>query len=164
MNHDDLRLALQRTSLARLSGWHVERGFTLLEVLVALVLLSVGVLGAAALGLDAVRTHRQAAYRAQAVRLASDMAERVSINRTGLPAYGTAPQDHGCGSGNPVPCDPEQMAASDLHDWLNLIAATLPQGSGRVSPDSERRPAVCRITVQWREQAKQLTEELEIYL
>ena len=57
-----------------------QRGFSLIEVLVALVVLSIGMLGIAALYVDSLRSGRTAIHRTQAVILVSDMAERIRAN------------------------------------------------------------------------------------
>jgi prepilin-type N-terminal cleavage/methylation domain-containing protein len=61
-----------------------RRGFTLMEVLVAVVVMTVGMLGISMLIIEGLRTNRNAIYRTAAVSLAADMAER-------LRAGGTAP-------------------------------------------------------------------------
>ena len=69
-----------------------QRGFTLVEVLVALVVMSVGMLGIAALYLEGLRAGRTALYRTTAVNLAGDMADRIRANRNaGLAYAGTGP-------------------------------------------------------------------------
>lgn len=74
-----------------------HRGFTLIEVLVALVVMSVGMLGIAALYLEGLRAGRTALYRTTAVNLAADMADRIRANpNAGLAYAGTGP---GAGSG-----------------------------------------------------------------
>jgi type IV pilus assembly protein PilV len=72
-----------------------HRGFTLIEALVALVVLGVGMLGVAALYLDTLRGGRSALYRQQAVSLAADLGDRLRADRNacGNPvAYGTCKQ------------------------------------------------------------------------
>lgn len=59
----------------------MARGFTLVEVLVALVVLAVGLLGAAAMLLESLQGSRIALERSRAVVLAGDMAERLRANR-----------------------------------------------------------------------------------
>ena len=58
-----------------------SRGFTLVEALVAMVVLSIGMLGIAALGIESLRASRAALVRTEAVTLATDMADRVRSNR-----------------------------------------------------------------------------------
>ena len=56
-------------------------GFSIVEALVALVVLSVGMLGIAALYVESLRAGRSAVYHTQAVNLAADMADRIRANR-----------------------------------------------------------------------------------
>jgi type IV pilus modification protein PilV len=58
-----------------------QRGFTMVETLVALVVLAIGLLGIAALYLDSLRAGRTAIYRTQAVNLSADLADRIRSNR-----------------------------------------------------------------------------------
>ena len=57
-----------------------QRGFSLIEVLIALLLVALGVLGAAALQLNALRYTQDSAYRAQAALLVTDLLERMRAN------------------------------------------------------------------------------------
>src|SRR5690606_1731695 len=66
------------------------RGFSLLEAMVALVVLSVGMLGIAALHGQSLAASRTAQLRTQAVNLAGDMADRIRVNRLGAAAYAGA--------------------------------------------------------------------------
>ena len=68
-------------------GRHGGRGFSLVEVLVALIVLSVGMLGIASLYVDSLRAGRTALLRTQAVFLATDMADRIRANPTAGAAY-----------------------------------------------------------------------------
>ena len=65
------------------------RGFTLVETLVSLVVLSVGLLGAAALLLDNLRSHAGALRRVAALSLVRDMADRIRANPHGGVYYNT---------------------------------------------------------------------------
>ena len=62
-------------------GLRAARGFSLLEAMIALVVLSVGMLGIAALHAQSLAASRTAQLRTQAVNLAGDMADRVRVNR-----------------------------------------------------------------------------------
>ena len=64
-----------------------QRGFTMVETLVALVVLAIGLLGIAALHLESLRAGRTAIYRTQAVNLAADVADRIRANRVALLDY-----------------------------------------------------------------------------
>ena len=68
----------------------LNRGFTLIEVLVTLVILTFGLLGIAGLMAKGQRASFEAFQRQQATSIASDMAERVRANRTQVVAYSAA--------------------------------------------------------------------------
>jgi len=61
-------------------GVRYARGFTLVEVLLALLVLSVGLLGAAAMLLGSLRGHARALQRLEATQLVRDMADRIRAN------------------------------------------------------------------------------------
>jgi type IV pilus assembly protein PilV len=128
------------------------RGFTLIEVLVALVVMSVGMLGIAALYLEGLRAGRTALYRTTAVNLAADMADRIRANQPAGDAYaGTGPgADESCVNGT-VDCTPAELAADDWFSWNNQLEAQLPDGaSAEVLVNGAPAP-VYTITVQWPE-------------
>ena len=74
-------------------------GFTLVEVLVALVVMAVGLLGIAGLYVEGLRAGRTAVYRSAAVTLASDMADRIRGNPGGAYAGAGPGADNGCVNG-----------------------------------------------------------------
>jgi type IV pilus assembly protein PilV len=127
-------------------------GFTLVEVLVALAVLAIGLLGAAALAVDTVQMQNRAALRAQAQRLSADLAERLRSNRAGLLAYGTAPAVSGCTATTTpgVVCTPEELAREELAFWRDDVRRTLPRGRGALTLSSEEQPARYAIVVRWR--------------
>jgi type IV pilus assembly protein PilV len=130
-----------------------QAGFTLVEVLVALVVMSVGMLGIAALYLEGLRAGRTALYRTTAITLAADMADRIRANSSAGVAYaGTGPgADGGCVNGA-VDCTPEALAADDWLDWSSQLAAQLPEGSvGEVVVDPAAPAPTYTITVAWPE-------------
>ena len=64
-----------------------QSGFGLIEALVALVVVSVGMIGIAVLYGQGLSASRTAYYRTQAVNLASDMADRIRLNRRAGASY-----------------------------------------------------------------------------
>ena len=127
-------------------------GFSLVEVLVALAVLAVGLLGAAALAVDTVQAQHRGMLRAQAQRLAADFAERLRGNRAGLLAYREAPARFGCVSGASPGrrCTPEELAREELADWRADIARTLPGGRGEVALSGGASPLAYEISLRWR--------------
>lgn len=66
---------------------NIQKGVGLMEVLVALLLLSIAVLGFVALQVRAIAASNEASSNVQATNIARDIAERMRINRDGLAAY-----------------------------------------------------------------------------
>ena len=119
-------------------------GFTLLEVLATLVLLSVGMLGIATLYLGSLRINQLALHRTQAVTLAADLADRIRANRVAVDAYA-------CGDPCPPGAGGNAVAAADLASWLEQVAGQLPDGTGAVSFTAATIgvPARYIVTVRW---------------
>lgn len=116
-----------------------HRGFTLLEVLVALVVLSIGLLGLAGLQLTSVTNTRDAYFRSQANTLSYDMTDRMRANLTGVQNA-----DYNAITGAAVAacrtltgCNPAQMASDDVFLWRQALTSNLPTGQGIVCLDSD---------------------------
>ena len=111
-------------------------GFSLLEVLIALVVLSIGLLGLASLQHLSLQRNQSAYHRTVATLLAYDIADRMRANRVALSSYvlsppassASAPQD--CVSAT---CTPAQLAAYDLSKWLSEMGARLPAAKGEIT-------------------------------
>jgi len=125
-----------------------ETGFTLLEVLIALLVLSIGLLGLAALQTTGLRSNQMASMRTQATQVAYDITDRMRANPAGVTAgeyviaLGTTP------SGT-------SRAETDLIEWRDVVE-DLPGGqSDIVFCDSADVPPCDPdahiITVYWNE-------------
>lgn len=116
-------------------------GVGLMEVLVALVLLALAVLGFSALQLKAVDASLEASNNAQAMYLARDLAERIRINRAGYPALNEEDiYEEGEGSCFSDFCEPTAFAKADFKYVQNKaenlgmeVALRDCQGSGAVA-------------------------------
>ncbi|MGI9281387.1 MAG: type IV pilus modification protein PilV [Endozoicomonas sp.] len=101
------------------------QGFTLIEILVAVLVLAIGLLGMASLQLLGSQSSQGAASRTQAALLAYDLAERMRNNREAAldGSYGNgqlaAPNDPACIFAGG--CNPDQLAAHDIREWLDHI-------------------------------------------
>jgi type IV pilus assembly protein PilV len=115
-----------------------QRGISLIEILVAIVVLSIGLLGLAGLQANSLRTSQSALYRSQAAAYAEDMAERMRANLGGARTY-----DIALGDSAPVGTS---IADRDRAEWLARLA-TLPGGAGSIAVDALNRTVT--ITVQW---------------
>lgn len=140
------------------------RGFTLVEVLVALVVMSVGMLGIAALYVSGIQGSRGAIFQTKAINLAADMADRIRANRIAPNAYAIA------GAGAPSNCEDDiansvivctaaQVAANDVWIWnqtlqdprQGLPAPTAGGQMGTVAVNQATVPPTYTITVTWSE-------------
>jgi type IV pilus assembly protein PilV len=128
-----------------------QNGFGLVEALVALVVVSVGMIGIAVLYGQGLGASRTALYRTQAVILASDMADRIRLNRRAGVAYqaGGAGTNRNCEPGGAT-CTPTQMAEHDLWAWNAQIDRQLPGADGDVRVDAASPPTYT-IRVRWQE-------------
>lgn len=131
-------------------------GYSLIEVLVAMFVLAIGVLGAAATQAVALRMRHDSDLMAAAVRLASTLGERLRGNPGASSAYlfefdagaggqPAAPSAH-CFAG--ADCNPAQLAAFDIHDVSQTLASSFPGGRMKVCRDAQPwNPA--RQSLQW---------------
>jgi type IV pilus assembly protein PilV len=133
---------------------HRQQGFSLVEVMVALVVLAVGMLGIAGLYVTTLKSGGGAIYRMQAVNLATDLADRIRVNRLANVQYAAAAANNNCYGAGSVDCTPAQMAANDLFVWLAQVQDPniLPGGNGAVVVNGAAAPYTYQITVSWTEQ------------
>lgn len=130
-------------------GLNAVRGTTLIEVLISILIMSIGMLGIAALQAFSMSSSHTASFRSQAIVLVRDMADRMRANRIAVRAaapnnYGTVPPvRNNCRAAYstvfvaaPVACTPTKLAADDVWDWQNRVTQLLPQGEGEVCIDS----------------------------
>ena len=127
-------------------------GFSLIEILVAVLIISVGVLGVAGLQLISLQNNTSAMYRTQAFQAAYEIIDRARANPD---------QDYSIALADDAPavaldlceglaanCTPAQMADYDLATWLNALGTGptgLPGGDGEVAVAGDN----ITVTVQW---------------
>ena len=118
----------------------LQKGFTLLEVLIAVLVLSIGLLGLASLQATNLRLNQQALMRSQEAHLAYDMIDRMRANMPGVNASAydlpTLPTSADTNCTSNTGCTPAAMAAQDYFEWNAAVTATLPDGDGIVCLDS----------------------------
>jgi type IV pilus assembly protein PilV len=110
-------------------------GFTLTEVLVTAVILSIGLLGVAGLQLSSLRGNQSAFHLSIAAALAAEGADRLRGNLPGKEYYAgiyAAGTDPNCIAGG---CSLEQLAQHDAFEWISSIKEQLPDGEGVICRD-----------------------------
>jgi len=119
-----------------------QGGFTLVEALVALLAISIGLLGIAGLQLAGLRANQSSSWRSQAIYLSYDILDRMRANRTDLANY-EVPLGAvaACVAGSSV-------RVCDLSSWKANVQATLPAGDGTVTVDGADN-TVITVTIQW---------------
>lgn len=129
-----------------------QRGMTLIEVLVTLVLISVGLLGVAALQLTSLRSNQEAYVRSQASALAGDILDRMRANQNGVRAGQYAALGGAASSTGTAGTD----AAADLVAWQAAITAALPgTPTGTVSVSADGR--IVTVQIGWGERGNNAT-------
>lgn len=147
---------------------HYSRGMTLLEVMFAVFVLSVGLIGIAGLQLVSKHSSFEAIQRTTATLLANDIAERMRANTGALASYlntselvvdGTEPSP-ACTSG--ASCTATQLAAHDLWEWHQAILGATDTTSAGAHTGGLVSPSACitangtgyTIAIAWRGQTE----------
>lgn len=136
-----------------------QSGFTLLEVLVALVVVTIGLLGVVSLYAAGIASTQQSTFATRATVFAQDIADRMRANPDGVAAGVFDAIDHPSDGGEaPANCRTQSCAADELayfdaYRWDERLSESLPSGSGGLAcndapcqPDSDYT-----VTIRWRE-------------
>lgn len=138
-------------------------GFTLLEVLIALLILSIGLLGLASLQTSGLRSNQMASMRTTSTQLAYDIADRMRANPVGVDAqnYTIAANaadpvilsGENCES---ITCSTSQMATYDLAQWRGAVRS-LPGGTSAIVRTVTGAVITHTVTVFWDEYRQGIT-------
>ncbi|ULA65823.1 MAG: Putative Type IV pilus assembly protein PilV [Nitrospira sp.] len=134
----------------------MQKGFTLLEAMVAAGVLSVGLLGLAGLSGMSLGKNVDANDMARVTNIAADMAERIQNNRQRVLDYHNTTTAAAC----PQSVSTQRMAWGDCTQWQAVVANSgLPGAAGvvtstRLDPDPTANPVTMNrflvtITVSW---------------
>lgn len=164
----------------RIHSHHSQSGSTLIEIMVAIVVMAIGLLGLAGLQVNALKFQKSASQRSEASQAASDLADRMRANWPLRPPdtsveppidfrgadtninianytfnddYATS---HAASHAPPnvcaVNCSAAQIAANDIESWLRDLQVHLAGGTGHVAPVANTATPTFDITVMWKEQ------------
>jgi type IV pilus assembly protein PilV len=128
-----------------------NRGFTLIEVMVAVLVLSIGLLGVAGMQISSLKGGNDALVRAQAVLGAEDILDRMRANRQACLAgnYNIGFADASSGTG---------MVLADLTEWKKSLTSNLPSGEGSVAVAGGVATVVVRWTDSYKKEFKNQVE------
>ncbi|MGN6526132.1 MAG: type IV pilus modification protein PilV [Burkholderiaceae bacterium] len=139
---------------------HPARGFSMIEVLVSMFIVSMGVLAVAGLIQAAARYGKTSEERTTATLLANDIADRIRANPAGAGGYEfvssawpVAPAAPGAPCNRAAPCPPGALAQADLAGWTSRLRALLPLGSAYVKyrPAAGSGGPAMDVWVGWRD-------------
>ena len=122
-----------------------QGGSSLLEVLVTIIVLSLGILSISGLIMTTMKYGHGSYNRSQASWLTNDIVDRMRANRT---VAETAPSSYNLAMTNPTPpSSSTEIAKQDLANWRAQLAATLPSGNGSINVDSTTLKVT--VVIQW---------------
>jgi type IV pilus assembly protein PilV len=139
-------------------------GFSLIEVLIALVILSIGLLGIAAMVSESLKSKDSSYYRTQALDMASEIVDRMRANRASALAnaydattWGAVPGSAPSGycKGSSAVCTGTDMASSDVAEWQHEIGALLPAfpsgtlAQGEIATSSVAEMTQVQVSIEW---------------
>ncbi|MDD2545044.1 MAG: type IV pilus modification protein PilV [Burkholderiaceae bacterium] len=145
-----------------------QSGISLMEALVALVVMALGVLGVLSTQLRTLVDTQSGIRRAQAVRLVEDLSERIRSNPAGLTRLSdyeitwNTPLSPAAADCAAAPCNSTQLAQYDRMQWLQNVRATLKSGDAAVFmvaddtvPENRRQLGV---VIRWRDNERKDAE------
>lgn len=155
-----------------------QLGGSLIEVLVSIVIASIGLLALAGVNAASARYAKLSQYRATATQLANDIGDRIRANRNSMvdpttPGYSystTFSTQAGTISSAPttctttgISCTAAQMAADDIAQWRQTVRAAMPEGSVSLIPSAPLANGATQIGVDvhviWRDPAVDNADE-----
>lgn len=141
-------------------------GFTLLEVMVAMVIFSVGMLGLAGIQGTALQNNNTAYMRTIAMQLSYNMSDLLRANTdfdgdvtttfdTIGTAIGSAPGKNCIADDQTTACTPTELANFEIYHWKKSLEKELPSGRGKVTKTGD----VFEIIIMWDEARSGVTGE-----
>lgn len=161
---------MQRLNPMQYTLLQPQRGITLIESLVAIVVMALGILGILGVQMRTLTDTQTAVRRAQAIRLIEDLGERMKVNPNALSnlnayvtGFDTTPSTPNCANG----CSAAQLAAYDVAVWKKTVQDNLPLGKASIFiPPAESGLAAglgrqLGVMVAWRENERAITDSAE---
>jgi len=134
-NNDSLLLGEQNVSLMQFKAPDAMAGFSLLEVLVAGTVFSIGLAGLSALLLTNIIGSAEARHQGTATVMAANLAEQISLNPLALNRYLNPPEYVSRLCMGAEQCSAEQQADYDFKLWKIELADNIRNANGVVCRD-----------------------------
>ncbi len=132
-----------------------QKGATLIEVLIAILVLSIGLLGALKLQTEGVRLNADSKYTVVAAALAHDALDTLMLDRFNDRANWTSIDT----VASPLSCSASASSTGSsvasgassgrAHDWAQKVACDLPDGKAKVSCTGTGTPRTCGVELRW---------------
>lgn len=139
----------------------LQRGISLIESLVAIVVMALGILGILGVQMRTLADTQTAVRRAHAIRLIEDLSERIKSQPNGLgvmASYVREWDETGATATSPdcqdAACSPADLATYDLNRWIDNVRAALPLGDAAVflaTDNSADDPRQLGVMISWRQ-------------
>lgn len=139
-----------------------SHGFTLIEALIALVILAIGLLGMATLMMNSLQSSQGAAQRSAATVAAYDLVERMRANRNSaiqasspyavVPSSGCTPTVDTCLPCRSKACTAGELASADMSAWFGALRTAIPDAAATIqqNPGNAGNDTFC-IAIFWQE-------------
>lgn len=128
-----------------------QSGFSLLEIVITLFIISIGILGLVIMQATGLNSNQRAYQRSQATILAYDMADRMRANTSAINNYLTsfmvptsATRQVGCITTGV--CSTADMAQNDLYEWNIALSTALPDSNGAITTNGA---GLYTVIVRW---------------
>lgn len=133
-----MKITGMMSSVKPRNSYRSQRGATLIEVLISLLILAIGLLGMSGLQTVSLKNTQSAYLRTQASIASNDIVERVRANLQGVEAasYNNIAGAATAACNTLVGCGAAELAANDVAEWKASLAADFPFGTGTVCADS----------------------------
>lgn len=136
------------------SGKSLQLGATLIEVLIAVLVLSIGLLGALKLQTEGVRLNADSKYTVLAAAFAHDALDALTLDRfndrASWTAIDTITTPLSCNTGTSSAASSTASGGTGrASEWAQKVACDLPDGKAKVSCTSAGEPKTCNVELRW---------------
>jgi type IV pilus assembly protein PilV len=156
-----------------ISSLRRQRGITLIESLVAIVVMALGIFGIMGVQMRTLAETQTGVRRAQAIRLTEDLSERLRVSPNALlslkdyeSGYDKKGSDLTATNCSSAVCTPAEQTKYDLKQWITTVQQTLPGGQASIflapgeTTDANRRQL--GVIIAWRENERANTKTDDI--